>query len=191
MNKGLIISGVVALGVLLLGGSCMGSYVSTRQTYVGFETDINAQDKEMQNVDTEVTNSLQTQGLAVGEYKDLVVNAIKVANSGRYGADGSKAMMQWIKEQNPTIDSDIFKKIMVAAESGYAKFAAAQRKKIDLARVYRKSVEQEQQVPIWGSIVTSGFPRKSWDELERVIVSEDTAKTWKTGIKQRIDPFKK
>jgi hypothetical protein len=191
MKLGLIIGGAIGALLLIVGMGCTVSYIGFRQDCVSFENNISAQDKEMQNVDTEITNSLQTQGLAVGEYKDLVVGAIKAANTGRYGADGSKAMMQWIKEQNPTIDPSIFKKIMVCAESGYAKFAAAQRKKIDLCRVYRKQLEQQQQVPIWGSIVTAGFPRKPWTELERVIVSEDTAKTWQSGIKQRIDPFKK
>ena len=189
MKLGLIIGGAVVALLLIVGMCCTVSYISFRQDCVSFENNISAQDKEMQNVDTEVTNTLITQGLSAKEYGKLVKDAIKAANSGRYGADGSKAMMQWIKEQNPNIDADIFKKFMKAAEAGYAKFAAAQRKKIDLARSYKNLIERKQQIPIWGSIVTSGFPRKPWEDFERIIVSEDTAETWKTGIKKPVNPY--
>lgn len=184
---------IVGLGIgaflLITFGGCAVSYINFRQECVTFENNISAQDKEMQNVDTEITNSLITQGLSAKEYGKLVKEAVIAANSGRYGQDGSKAMMQWIREQNPTIDADIFKKIMVSAEAGYAKFAGAQRRKIDLARSYKNMIERKQQIPIWGSIVTSGFPRKPWETLESIIVSEDTAETWKTGIKKPIKPF--
>lgn len=191
MSKGLIIT-LIAIGAVLL--LCMGScssYIGFRQQCVAYENNIGAQDKEMQNVNSEVTKSLTTQGLSANEYGKLVVGAIKAANTGRYGADGSKAMMQWIKEQNPTIDASVFKRIMVAAEAGYAKFSAAQRRKIDLAREYKNLVEQKQQVPLVGAIWTAGFPRKPWTELERIIVTEDTAEAWKTGIAKPVDPFGK
>lgn len=174
----------------LLGFVSCSSYIGFRQNCVSFENNIAAQDREMQNVDTEVNNSLRTQGLSAKEYGKLCIDAIKAANTGRYGADGSKAMMQWIKEQNPSIDAGIFKRIMVAAEAGYAKFAAAQRRKIDLAREYKNLIERKQQVPVIGSIWASGFPRKPWEAFERVIVSGDTKKTWETGVKDAVDPFK-
>lgn len=189
MKLGLIIAGAIAALLLIVGFGCAANYISTRQGYIVYENNISAQDKEMQNVDTEITNSLITQGLSAKEYGKLVKDAITAANTGRYGADGSKAMMQWIKEQNPTIDASIFKKIMVAAESGYAKFAAAQRKKIDMARVYKNAIETKQQIPVWGGFVTSGFPRKPWSEFESIIVSESTGETWKTGVKKAVNPY--
>lgn len=191
MSKALIITLTVLAAVLLFLGVSCSDYIGFRQTCVTFENNISAQDKEMQNVDTEITNSLKTQGLAVNEYGKLVKDAIVAANSGRYGADGSKAMMQWIKEQNPTIDSTVFKKIMIAAEAGYGKFASAQRRKIDQAREYKNLIETKQQIPLLGSIWTSGFPRKPWEEFEKIIVSESTAETWSTGKKKAIDPFSK
>ena len=42
------IAGIAVLSLLvLLGGAGLVSYISTRQTYIGFETDIQAQDKEL------------------------------------------------------------------------------------------------------------------------------------------------
>jgi hypothetical protein len=190
VTKGTIITIALALAAVLGGIGLFFSYVSFRQDCVSYETAIAAQDKEMQNVDTKLTNSLKTQGLAVNEYKSLVIDAFKAANSGRYGQDGSKAMLQFIKEQNPNIDASLLKKLMVCAESGYAEFASAQTFKIDKVRAYKTMVEREQQVPLWGAIVTSGFPRKPWEEFERVIVSGDTQKTWATGVKEAVDPFK-
>ena len=191
MKKLLLYTLIGVAVVALLGLASCSSYIGFRQNCVSFENNIAAQDREMQNVDTEVNNSLRTQGLSAKEYGKLCIEAIQAANTGRYGADGSRAMMQWIKEQNPTIDAGIFKRIMVAAEAGYAKFAAAQRHKIDLDREYKNLVERKQQIPIVGSIWTAGFPRKSWEEFERVIVSGDTKKTWETGIKEAVDPFKR
>lgn len=191
MSKGLIIGLAIAAVALVGGGGILSKYVGKHQTYVGYENAIDAQDKEMQNVDTEVTQSLQVQGLAANQYGDLVKDAIKAANSGRYGADGSKAMMQWIKEQNPTIDPSIFKKIMVAAEAGYAKFAAVQKTKIDLARAYKTEYDQTAQVPLWGSFVNGGFPRKPFSEFEKIVVSGETKRTFETGVREKLNPFAK
>lgn len=184
MSKLTIIWLAISAAVLVALGSCTASYITTRQGYVSLEVAISAQDREMQNVDTELTNNLHTQGLASQMYKQTVIDAFHAANSGRYGADGSKAMFQFIKEQNPNIDAGIYRKLMICAEAGYAKFTAAQRKKIDLCRVYRSKVERAQVIPIWGGMVTAGFPRKSWDEMERTIVSQETQDTWKTGVQK-------
>ena len=184
MGKGLIIAGIVALGLLLLGGSCTAKYIGFRQEAVSHENTIDADDKDILNVDTVLTNNLKTQGLPIAEYKDLIKESFKMANESRYGKSGSQAAMQWIKEQNPQIDSSIFKKLQTVVEIGYAKFESAQRSKIEHGRAYKSFIEREQQIPIWGSIVTAGFPRKPWDQLLQIYISGETKEMKETGIQK-------
>ena len=43
--------------------------------------------------------------------KDDMKEVIETALTARYGQDGSKATWQWIKEQNPSVDPSLYKKL--------------------------------------------------------------------------------
>lgn len=182
--KWAIIGGIIAVVILLLGGmSC-----SYRNDFVRSENAIIFQDKEMQNVFTIMVNNMKSQGLNQTAYKDAVIQAIDKAIQGRYGANGAQQAILFLKEDNPKIDPATYTKMANVIEAGYARFEAAQRKKIDLVRIYKNKAEMFPGA-LFASIL--GFPRKPWEELERIITSGTTKKTWETGEMDAVDPYSK
>lgn len=180
---------LIILTVLtVLVGTAIIWGISTYNGLIRFENRIEAVDKDMQNVHASIFQQMKQQGVAVDKYGQMVIEAINVALSGRYGEKGSKAAFQWIHEQNPTIDSKIMEKLQVAIEAGYNKFEATQRTKLDVVRIYKDATQ------VFPSNIISGmfgFPRKSWDELGRIVTSSQTKKDFWSGELSDPGIFKK
>jgi len=183
-------STMIALGVVavliaaILGTGCytMGTYNSL----VRQENGIEAVHEDMKNVHASIFNQIKSQGLTVEKYGDLVIQALEVAMSGRYGATGSQAAMQWLREENPTISPEVFTKLQTVIEVGYNKFEATQRTKIDRIRIYENTLET-----FPSSLVANffGFPRFELEEYKRTISTAETKKTFETGEMETINPF--
>ena len=147
-------------------------------SFNGKEIYIQAVDKDIQNVHASFHKQMRVQGISVEKYGDMVIKALEVSMGGRYGANGSQAAMQWIKEQNPTIDPKMFEKLQQVIEAGYNKFEAVQRKKIDMVAVYQK------QATNFPGLIFAGifnFPKKPFDELGRIITSAETKIDFEKG----------
>jgi len=89
-------------------------------------------------------NILSTYGKKVAEtaqvpamYRDDLTKVVSASMEGRYGADGSKAAFQWLKEMNIPFDSSLYKQIQQIIESGRNDFQVGQTKLIDQKRAYQ------------------------------------------------------
>lgn len=175
----LIIAGVVVVSA--------GIYAaSVRNNFVNLEERLDAKNEDTKNVYASISNSLKTQGLAVEKYNDTVIKAIEAAISGRYGKDGSQAAMQWIQENNPTIDPAITQKLMAVIEANYQKFETAQTEKLDIVREYKT------QLRVFPNNIIAGifdYPTKDLKEIGKVITNAATTKAFETGEAEAIDPF--
>lgn len=102
-------------------------YVGFRNTANQYEQDITAQYEQVQNVYDngwkQVQEIAQVPTLQANNYKTVYDDVMK----GRYGADGSKAMMQFVQEQNPNLGSEVYTKIQRAIETFHGGFSAAQQ----------------------------------------------------------------
>lgn len=181
-NKGIIVFIVIAMAVV-----SMGIYAaSVRNNFVGLEERLDAKNEDTKNVYASISNSLKTEGLAVEKYNDTVIKAIEAAISGRYGKDGSQAAMQWIQENNPTIDPAITQKLMAVIEANYQKFETAQTEKLDIVREYKT------QLRVFPNNIVAGlfnYPTKDLSEIGKVITNAATKKAFETGEAEAIDPF--
>lgn len=181
VNPGLlIVLGIV--GVLLV------IFVGAYNKLARQENGIVAAHEELKNVHTSIFNQMKSQGLAVEKYGDMVIKAIEVSMTGRYGKTGSQAGIQWIKEQNPTIDVKIMDRLQVAIESGYKEFQHRQTAKIDLIRVYDDSRDTfPSSVVAW----LGGFPKKVTADIRKTISSAATDDMMARKQMDTIDPFSK
>lgn len=179
---------VVGIGVLIVVVFLVTIYVvGVRNSFVGQERTIVALDKKCENTLSTMTNSLRSQGLVQKQYADMVLKAIDKLSSARK-LSGALAVVNAIKEDNPTVSDDILKKILNAIEGHYAKFEADQNMKVDAVKIYRTQSDPDT-FPRGAIAQAFGFPRIDLDKYDRVIMSQEAADAFETGKLAPVDPF--
>jgi hypothetical protein len=135
MKPGLIVGAVVGLLIFILLGFFLG-YVSWSNGANKFEIDIPAQYSEMQNVYDNGWKQVMEENQIPQNYADQVKDVFQGTMTGRYGSEGSKALIQMIKEQNPQLDPSLYKKVQESIERFHAEFQATQTKIIAFKQSY-------------------------------------------------------
>jgi hypothetical protein len=187
MNRLFTVGIVIVVVLLTLVASVVISGWHSYNSFWRSENHIEAYNADMKNVHGSILNNIKTQGLTAEKYFEMVIKGIEAAMTGRYGTGGSKSAMQWIQENNPTIDSAVILKLQSVVEASYNKFEAVQRSKIDAVRIYK---DKTRSFPgsFWAWLFT--FPKRSWSELEKLVVSEETEGVFQKGKMGPINPFK-
>jgi hypothetical protein len=123
----------IALIVGILGTTLIGTYNS----FVTQENGLVAQYK-YSNYFNKLKEAAQVPSMQVDGLKKLYDGVM----AGRYGKDGSKAVFQMLKEQNPQLDGTLYVQIQRIVESGRNSFQADQQTLLDKKRVYENSTQR-------------------------------------------------
>lgn len=163
------IAGIIVILVMWV----MGLYNSS----VRSENALTAQYLENQNVYTSYSQKLMQAAQVPTMMRDDVMKVTKAAIEGRYGQDGSRAVFQMLREQNPTLSEGLYKEVQSIIVSGRNEFAAAQKLLTDKARVYKNDL---QTMP--GGFVRGlmGFPRVDMEKF-KPIITDNVETIYKTG----------
>ena len=102
--------------------------ISYQNTYERIDQDIQAQYKKVESNYEKMSRVILQQAGILNKYSNDFREIYKGMMTGRYGKDGSKAMWQWIKEQNPQIDASLYKKLMTTVEAQRTGFDRQQAK---------------------------------------------------------------
>lgn len=178
--------GIIALGlgavVLVVGVSLVGWFIGTRNEFIAQEQGITAQyDQNRNNYDNFVKSVVEVAQVPT-KYVEGLKEVALAAIQGRYGEKGSQAVFQWIKEQNPTVDPGVYKKVQQVIEAGRLSFETNQKTLIDKKRLYQTQLAQ-----FPGSIVASvsGFPRIDLKKFD-IVTSDRTEKAFETKRDEAI-----
>jgi hypothetical protein len=133
------IIGSIILGAILVIAVTLGlGYLGFSNQANGFEVDIKAKYSNNQNVYDngfkKVMEIAQVPQMQVAGLKELYDGAMK----GRYGADGSKALLQAIKEQNPDLNQTTYIKVQETIETFRNEFQANQTGLISQKQAYER-----------------------------------------------------
>jgi hypothetical protein len=139
MNNKLV--GLTILGVVFLFTFIYGfGYIGFRNTANQFENSIVAQyDQNKNDYDNgwkKVVEVAQIPTLQEQQTKDLYDSVM----AGRYGDNGSKAFVQFIKEQNPTLGPQVYLEIQQTVESFHESFKASQTSLISKKQEYNNFI---------------------------------------------------
>jgi len=173
-----VLVGMVAIAVI-----AFVSIVGIYNTCVKHEASIKAQYSENQNnydkLFKTVAETAQVPTAFAKDLKDLYTATTQT----RYGQGGSKAVFQFIKEHNPTLDAGLYRQVQQVIESGRIDFESKQASLIDRKRVYESQVLK---TAVTGSIAkVLGFPKVDLDKFG-IVTSATTDTAFET---KKAEPF--
>ena len=177
-----VVLGAIAGIVLILIISCIAMFVSAYNTGNTLETDIKYAWENNKNIlstyQKKIVEMAQVPDLQKDHLKELAATAI----GGRYGEDGARAAVLFIREQNPTMDMVLYRQIQTEITAGRNSFQASQTRLLDKKRIYETKL---------GTLVTgtfmrlAGFPRVPLDTY-KIVVNESTAREFETGVEKAL-----
>lgn len=161
-----VVLGIIGVIVLVT----VGSYVSNYNYGNTAEKEIVAQYDNMRNILAQYSLKVAEAAQVPAMQREDVKKITREAMTGRYGAEGSKAVFQWIQEQNPQINSEVYTQIQRLIEAGRNKFENAQTKFIDTKRTYETNLGY-----LWKGfwLRMAGYPKLKLDDY--AIISSDHA----------------
>ncbi len=131
---------LAVLAVLFIGtAGLLGlGYISFSNQAASFEVDIKAQYSQNQNVyDNGYKKVLEIAQVPAMQATNLA-KLYDTAMKGREGADGSRALVQFVQEQNPTLDNAAYEKIQQTIEVFRNNFEANQTRLISHKQEYER-----------------------------------------------------
>lgn len=148
-----------------------------------YENDIKAQYEQNQNVLSSLSLRVVEQMGVAKEYKKAVQDVIKQGMEGRFGANGSGALLQAFTEAYPgQLSPEMYIKVQNSIESGRKDFENEQKLLISKVQVYQNALDK-----FWSGLWLKfvGKPKIDLNQY-KVIVSTHTQDTFKSGVDKGI-----
>lgn len=174
MNK--VVIGLIGIAVVavIIGGSFISGLIGINNQCAAWEKSITAQySQNKNNYDNfykKVKEVAQVPDMYASKFKEVYDGMMK----GRYGQEGSKAVFQWIQENNPQFNSSMYEKIQVVIEAGRNSFEANQKSLLDKKRVYETMLNT---FPDGWFAKFTGWPKIDLKEYD-IVTSDITEETF-------------
>jgi uncharacterized protein (UPF0333 family) len=168
---------IIATIVLFLFVALAGSYISAANQGNRLEVSIKAKLADNENVYANGSQKIIEIAQVPAMYVEDITKITTAAIGGRYGADGSKAVFQMLKEQNPQLDSSMYKKIQQVIESFRDEFKNSQTQLLDQCRNY-ETLRGNVWSGMWLNI--AGYPKMDINKMCTIVSTEKAAKTFET-----------
>jgi hypothetical protein len=156
------------------------SYVSAYNYGNEAEKSIKAEYANLSNVLGNYTTSIKEAGQIPAMQTEDLERLFTGSLEARYGADGSQAAMQWIREQNPNLDQSTYLKIQQMIEAGRNKFENHQQRFLDTLRVYETNRGY-----LWTGfwLRVAGYPTQEFVDADyKIVTSSHARESFETGI---------
>ena len=170
-----VILGLLVTGILFTG-LAVSSFIGINNDLVSQEQGLDAQYKQNQNNYDNFTKKVLEVAQVPAMMRDDLEKVTKAAIAGRYGADGSKAVFQMIKEQNPSVSPELYTKIQQVIDAGRTAFEAEQKTLLDKKRVYLTDLNS---FPTNFVAKFLGFPKIDLNKID-IVTSDRTDEAFKT-----------
>lgn len=173
---------IVGIAFAMVALTVITAYISNANYANAAEKQIEATWQNNQNILGQYTLKVQEIASVPEMYKNDLKEVMSAELSSRYGAQGSKASMQWIKEHSVNFDSSMYNKIQQVIEAGRNEFQNAQTRLIDEKRAYETNLGY-----VWSGfwMRIAGYPKTDLNKYKPVVAA-DTAKAFETGVQAPI-----
>lgn len=173
MKQSSIIGLIIAAAI---GISVIGSYISYANYGNRTERALVAKVDDNQNIYANGTQKIMEIAQVPTMYKNDLKEIVTAAIQGRYGAQGSQATFQFLKEQNPSLDPSMYKKIQQVIEGFRNEFQQGQKEMLDMRRSYETSLGN-----VWGGtwLSMAGYPKVDMKQFQ-IVTTDKAASTFST-----------
>ena len=167
---------VIALFVIIV----ISSYVGANNYGAKIEAELRASLEQNKNSLSQYEQRVMEMVQVPNMYKDDLKDVINTAMTGRYGEDGSKASMQWIREHSLNYDSKLYANIQDVIAGGRKDFENSQKRMIDIKRNYEGQLGS-----VWRGawLRIAGFPKEDLSKYQAITTSR-TAQIFEAGIEK-------
>lgn len=167
----------IVVFLVILAGICFMSFKSAWDYGNQMDNQLIAIRDNNKNIYAQGTQKVLEIAQVPGIYKDDYAAIVKQDIEGRYGKDGLKAQMVWLKERDINLDPSMYKKIQQVIEGFRDKFEVNQTRMIDVTRSYKTA-----QGSLWQGfwLRVAGFPKVNMDDF-KPITTENTEQVYKAG----------
>ena len=170
--------GIIGAIVLVIGLWVVGSLISYNNLGVQTESALAAHLADNQQMLGKHSTQIGEMAQVNDMYKDDLKEVYAAAMEGRYGENGSGAVMQWIQEQNPNMAPELYVRLSQRIEANRNEFQNAQTGLIDKKRVYENLLKQFPS-GIWLRIL--GFPKTDLSKYV-IVTSTHSNKAYEAGV---------
>lgn len=177
-NRGIIYSIIgVTSTFALIGGVAVSSYISNYNYGNKAEKTIQAEYKSAQNTLSATATTVVDLTKVSERYASDVKELVRDTMSGRYGDNGSEAMMQWIQERNIQLEPTVYQDISQAIRAGRLDFKSSQNRVIDTKRSYETKLGS-----FWSGfwLNAAGYPKIDLSDYE-IILDQSTQDKFESG----------
>jgi hypothetical protein len=174
MNKLLLTLGIA----VSIGGFVFLNYTTNYNYGNKAENTIKAEYSNLKNILGQYSIKVSEAAQIPAMQRDDVTQVIESALSARYGSDGSRAMFQWIQEQNPSLDPKVYLELQNIIVAGRNEYQNSQTKFIDTKRVYETNLGY-----LWKGfwLKVAGYPKIDLDSY-KIVVAIDTEQKFLDGV---------
>lgn len=160
----LVVGGFVAF-LFMLAVLGVGSYISAANYGNRAEQGIKSTWENNENILAQYSNRIAEMAQVPDMQRDDLLAVYREAMAGRYGKGGSNAVFQWLQEQNPQLNNEIYTKLQVSMEAGRKDFEVAQTTLIDQKRSYQTELGY-----VWRGfwLRLAGYPKIDLDKYEAI-----------------------
>ena len=173
---------VSAICLLMLGVGCVASLPGYYNRFIAQEKGLTAQYSQNQNNYDAMVKTVRETAQVSTIYAADFEKVFRAAIEGRYGENGSQAVLQFITEQNPQLDARLYIQIQQAIEAGRRSFQNEQKLLLDKKQQYEIALGQFPSNIIAGLF---GFPKIDLSKID-IVTSVATADVFKTKQAEEI-----
>jgi hypothetical protein len=168
---------IVAALITVLALVSTTSYITANNYGARVEATLIKERDNNQNILAQYQQAVMEMVQVPAMYKDDLKEVISSEMSGRYGAEGSKANFQWIKEHALNFDSKLYVNIQEKIQAGRKDFERGQTRMLDVRSSYESSLGSFWR-GMWLGI--AGYPKINLADYKPV-VTDRVEETFKAG----------
>lgn len=182
MKAAIVVLGSIGAIMVLVAGLLVGMWFHYSNYGAATETALEAQVTDNRQMLGKHSTQIGEMAQVNTMYRDDLSKVYSDALEGRYGENGSGAIMQWIQEQNPNMDSALYTRLSQKIEANRDEFTNAQRILIDQKRAYETQIKMP-----WSGfwLRFAGYPKINLADI-KVVSSTHANKAFDTGVDDGI-----